>query len=164
MKLNNQNIGETVEKIEKFFQSSNVPKKDKIKICFLIEESLLRFQEKFGEDQEFKFVTRKWFSTPKILIKIKGLPYNPIDDNDEQIFSENIMKNLLNYDQASLTYRYENGFNEITATTSKEIKKLKIFGGSNTISILLAFFSHLLFKIFLNLRKKLLPKISLHQF
>lgn len=141
MKLSNKNIAETVEKIENFFESANVSRKDKIKICLLIEESLLRYQEKFGEDYNFSFVTKKWFGTPKILIKIKGTPYNPIEDNSEEnIFFEQIIKNLSNYEQAGLIYNYKNGCNKITATTNKEIKSLKIPGGSNTISILVAIF------------------------
>ncbi len=149
MQLTNKSIAKTVEKIEKFFESANVSKKDKIKICLMIEESLLRYQEKFGEDKNFELVTRKWFGTPKILIKIKGTPYNPIEDNSEEnIFSEQIIKNLSNYEQAGLIYRYENGCNEITAATNKEIKNLKIPGGSNTISILLAIFLAIFIKEF----------------
>lgn len=84
MKLTNNNIAETIEEIEEFFESLNVPRKDKIRLSLLIEEALLRYQEKFGEDKEFKLVTRKWLGTPKVLIKIKGFPYNPIEDNNEE--------------------------------------------------------------------------------
>ena len=149
LQLSNKNIAESVEKIEKFFESANVSHKDKIKICLLIEESLLRYQEKFGEDLNFSLVTKKWFGTPKILIKIKCSPYNPIDDNSEEnIFSEQIIKNLLNYEQAGLIYRYENGYNEITAATNKEIKKLKIPGGNITVAIILAIISGLIMQNF----------------
>lgn len=145
MKLNNKNISQTVEKIEKFFESADVSKKDKIKICFLLEESLLRYQEKFGDDYEFNFVTKKWFGTPKILIKIKGTPYNPIEDNsEEQIFTEDIIKNLLNYEKAEIIYKYNSGCNEISAFIPKKIKNLKIPGGSITISIFFAIFSALI--------------------
>ena len=78
MKLSNKNIATTLESVEKFFNVIKVPQKDKIKVYMLLEESLLRYQEKFGEDCEFKFVTRKWLGTPKVSIKIKGTPYNPI--------------------------------------------------------------------------------------
>lgn len=139
MKLTNNNIAETVEEIQEFFESLNVPRKDKIRLGLLIEEALLRYQEKFGEDQEFKLVTRKWLGTPKVLIKIKGFPYNPIEDNNkEQLFSEMMMKNLLSYEQAGIIYRYENGCNEIRAFSTKKVKKLKIPGGSTTIAIFLA--------------------------
>ena len=127
-----------MEKIEQFFDSMNVPRKDKLKICLLLEESLLRWQETFGEEQDFEFVTRKWFGTPRVLIKIKGKPLNPLEYDDEQIFSENIMHDLLNYEKARVIYRYESGFNEIRAFSPLEIKNLKIPGGSSTIAILLA--------------------------
>ena len=139
MKLNNQDINDAIEKIQKFFESLNVPRKDKIRLSLLLEETLLRYQEKFGEDHNFKLVIRKWFGTPKVLIKIKGTTYNPLEDNDEeQIFSESMMRNLLNYESAGITYKYENGCNEIRAFSTKEKKKLKIPGGSVTISLILA--------------------------
>lgn len=139
MNLNNKNIDIAVENIQKFFESVNVSNKDKIKLCFLFEESLLRYQEKFGEDIDFEFITKKWLGTPKVLIKIKGKPYNPLEnDNDEQIFSENIMRNLLKYDQAKIVYSYENGYNELHAISTKKAKKIKIPGGSNTIAIFFA--------------------------
>ncbi len=145
MKLSNKNIDAAIATVEKFFDAVKVPKKDKLKLCLILEESLLRYQEKFGEDYEFKFFVRKWFGTPKILIKIKGTPYNPLeDDSEENIFSANVMQNLLNYEQAGVVYSYENGCNEINAFAAKEIKKLKIPGGSVTISILLAIFTALL--------------------
>ena len=50
MKLNNKNIATVIENIEKFFDAVKVSEKDKIKICLILEESLLRYQEKFGED------------------------------------------------------------------------------------------------------------------
>ena len=69
MKLSNQNINDAIEEIQKFFDSLNVPRKDKIRISLLLEEALLRYQEKFGEDYEFKLIVKKWFGTPKVLIK-----------------------------------------------------------------------------------------------
>jgi len=146
LKLSNKNIATAIENIEKFFDAVKVSKKDKLKICLILEEALLRYQEKFGEDCEFKIVTRKWFCTPKASIKIKGKPYNPLEDNDseENIFSEQVIRALLQYEQADVVYRYENSCNEINAFTSKEIKKSKIPGGSITISILLAIFSAML--------------------
>lgn len=151
MQLNNKNIDETVKKIKKFFEfANNVSANDKIKICLLIEEALLRYQEKFGENHEFSFITKKWFGTPKILIRIKGTPYNPIEDNSEdQIFTEDIIKNLLNYEKAEIIYKYNSGRNEISALVPREIKKFKIPGGSTTVAILLAFVLGFISKEFL---------------
>ncbi len=148
MKLSNKNIVEVMETVEKFFESVNAPHKDKLKICLLLEEALLRYQEKFGEEQEFQLVTKKWLGTPRISIKIKGKPFNPLEDSDDSIFSEDIMNNLLNYEKARVIYRYEGGSNELRAFTPLEIKNLKIPGGSNTISILLAIIFTLIMKNF----------------
>ena len=52
-KLTNKNIANAVQESEKFFEKLEISKQDKVKICFLIEESLLRYQEKFGEDKNF---------------------------------------------------------------------------------------------------------------
>ena len=144
MELSNENIAKVIERIEDFFESAKTPRKDKIKICLLIEEALLRYQEKFGEKYNFELVIRKWFGTPKVLIKVKGKPYNPLEDNDQdQIFSEKIMGNLLNYEKAEVVYRHENGYNEIIAYTAKDFRKAGIPGGAVTIlistSILTAF-------------------------
>ena len=159
MKLNNQDIDTAIEKVQKFFESIDVPRKDKVKISLLIEEALLRYQEKFGENHDFKLVIRKWFGTPKVLIKIKGTTYNPLEDNDEeQIFSESVMKTLLSYESAGITYKYENGYNEIRAFSTKEKKKLKIPGGSVTISFFLAIIFAFIIKTFSEPTQKIIAE------
>ena len=139
MELSNKNIAEVMKSVEKFFDSVNASQQDKLKICILLEDSLLRYQEKFGKRHEFKFVIRKWLGTPRISIKVKGEPYNPLEYSDEeQIFSENIINNLLNYEKVRLLYRYEGGFNEINVFSARKVKKFKIIGGSSTVAIMLA--------------------------
>lgn len=149
MKLNNQDIAVTMEKIEKFFEKVGVSEKDKLRICFLFEETLLRYRDNFGAEHNFEIITKKWFGTPKILIKIKGKPYNPIEDNsDEQIFSEIVMNNLLNYENEKIIYRYENGCNEISAISTIKAKKIKIPGGNTTVAIFFAIISALIVQNF----------------
>ena len=48
MELTNKNIDGAIENICAFFEKSNVPNKDVLKICLVVEEALLRYQEKFG--------------------------------------------------------------------------------------------------------------------
>ena len=149
MKLTNENIAAAVEDIQNFFEKLNVSKQDKIKLCLLFEESLLRCQEKFGENHEFELVKRKWFGTPKVMIKIWGEPYNPITDDDEKnIFSEIVMRNFLNYERAQVIYRYENGYNEINGFSAQKSQKSKIPGGSLTVAVFLAIISALIMQKF----------------
>ncbi len=140
MELSNQNIDKTVEDIRSFFQRADVAPKDVLKICLVAEEALLRWQERFGANKDFQLYTRKWFGAPKITIRLKGQPFNPLDNTqeDDSIFSSEIMQNLLHHETASTVYRYENGCNEFVAISTKERKPLKIPGGSITVAILLA--------------------------
>ena len=140
MKLTNENIAKTVEDVENFFQKSRVSRCDTIKIILLIEEALLLWQEHFGENTEFKFDKRSLFGTYKVTIKVKDKPFNPlqVEDDDEMLFSNDIMQNLLHQDAAQTIYRYENGCNKIIASSVKERKPIKIPGGITTITILAA--------------------------
>ncbi len=140
MDLTNQNIDKVVEDIRNFFQKAGVAPKDVLKICLVAEESLLRWQEHFGEDKDFQLNMRKWFGAPKVTIRLKGEPFNPLDNEleDDSIFSNEIMQNLLHHETASTAYRYENGHNELVFASTKERKPLKIPGGSITVAILLA--------------------------
>ena len=140
MKLSNEDIAEVINKMGDCFESANVPRKDKMRLSLLVEEALLRFQEKFGEEQQFTVIIKKWLGMPKVFIRLKGRAYNPLEDDDEnQIFSEEMIQNLLDYEKAQVLYRYVRGTNEIIVLTTKEKKGFRIPGGSVTIAILLAF-------------------------
>ena len=141
MELTNKNIGAVIEDIRAFFEKSKVSRKDVLKICLVVEESLLRYQEKFGEAHEFEIYTRKWFSEPKITIRIKGEAFCPLENDnfgDETVLSNEIIKKLMHYDEAKTIYRYENGYNELISFSTKERKIPKLPGGSITIAIVLA--------------------------
>lgn len=140
MKLSNQNIDAVMRNAENFFETAGVSRKDRLKLCLVLEESLLRWQENFGADHEFKISTRKWFSAPKITIRVKGKPFNPLEEtaDEDAVIPDSVMQNMLNYEKASTVYRYENGANELTAFAVEERKPIKIPGGSITVSILLA--------------------------
>ena len=142
MKLTNENIAAAVEEIQKFFEQADVSTHDRTKINLLIEEALLRCSEHFGEEKDFEIKTRKWFGTPKVLIRIRGKEFNPLEtpeNYDDEIMTATVMKNLLQYESAGTTYRYQNGYNEIRIFSTKERKPIKIPGGNITIAILLAF-------------------------
>lgn len=141
MELSNENIAKTVEDIQNFFQEAGVSQRDLLKICLVVEEALIRWQERFGADHEFKIHMRKWFSAPKVVIRLADEPFNPLKNDiadDEAIFSNEVMRNLLHYDEAKTIYRYENGYNEIISLSTEERKPLTIPGGSITVSVVLA--------------------------
>ena len=44
MKLSNENIAKSINEIENFFESTKIPRKDKLRSSLLLEETLLRYQ------------------------------------------------------------------------------------------------------------------------
>lgn len=140
MNLSNQNIALVVEDILEFFDKTGVSDKDKIKIRLVIEESLLRWQEHFGEQKNFQVQKHKRFGAPSISIKISGDGFNPLktSTNELAIFSEEVMKSLLAYDRAQVNYLYHNTCNELNISAVKERKPIKIPGGSITVAIMIA--------------------------
>lgn len=140
MNLSNKNIALVVEDIQEFFNKTGVSNKDKTKIRLVIEESLLRWQEHFGEQKDFQLQKHKWFGAPSISIKISGDGFNPLktSTNELAIFSEEVMNGLLVYDRAQVNYRYHDTYNELNISAVKERKPIKLPGGSITVAILIA--------------------------
>ena len=140
MKLTNENIAQTVEDIQNFFAQANVVHRDRLKIQLVVEESLLRWQKHFGTEKDFDVQMNKWFGTPKVTIKIFGEEFNPLENpnDDLEIFSAEVMSNLLFFEGARTIYVYQNGQNLLNISSTKERKPIKIPGGSITVAILLA--------------------------
>ena len=116
MKLTNENINATVGEIQKFFEQADVSVRDRTKINLLVEEALLRCSEHFGANHDFELKMSKWFGTPKLLRRIRGAAFNPLEtpeDYDDEVITATVMQNLLHYESAETTYRYLNGCNEI---------------------------------------------------
>ena len=141
MKLSNENINKTSQEIQEFLKKTGISKQDRIKLSLIIEESLLRCKEHFGEDHDFKISMSEWFGAPKVKIRIKGKPFNPIEEietDEDAIFSPEIMQRLMHYETAGIKYRYEDGYNELSSFSTKKHKEVKIPGGSVTVAILTA--------------------------
>ena len=142
MKLTNEDIAVTIEEIQKFFEKADVSIRDRAKIILIVEEALVRCSDHFGEEKNFELKMNKWFGAPKVLIRIRGEAFNPLEtpeDYDDEFMTSTVMKKLLKYESAGTTYTYSNGYNEIRMFSTKERKPIKIPGGNITIAILLAF-------------------------
>ena len=137
MNLTNENIDAAMRDIEDFFDGAGISRKDTIQLCLVLEEALLRYQENLGDWKKFELYTKNRFNSPTAIIHVKGDAFNPLED-ENSIIPASVMQNLLNYQGTGTIYRYDNGCNEITAFTRRELKPLKIPGGDVTIAILLA--------------------------
>ena len=136
-KLNGKEINSVVEQIKDYFISKKVSNKDVLKLGLLIEEALLRYRDRFGENQE-AFMSTGVLSN-RVVIKLKGENFDPLIESEENnILSSRFVQNLLEAVETSTTHRYYNGYNLITAEARKEVKNFKIPGGTITVAIVLA--------------------------
>ncbi|MBE8955673.1 MAG: cation:dicarboxylase symporter family transporter [Quinella sp. 2Q5] len=140
MNLSNANIAAVVEDVQKFFKTAGTDHNDILKICLVVEEALLRYQEHFGEDHTFELFKREWFHASRIVLRTGGEPFNPLQtaQDSDALFNSEIMQNLLHYDDSKTVYRYENGFNEIVAISPLRRKPWKIPGGAITVAVVAA--------------------------
>lgn len=141
MNLTNENIAKTIKEVQTFFENAQIAKRDVTKIRLVLEEALLLYQGKFGESQKYEVRMKKWFSAPKVIIRVKAAPFNPLDGNSASIFSSESMNKLLNYETAGTNYRYIDGFNELATFSTKERKISTIIGGKTSIALILAIVS-----------------------
>ena len=119
----------TIEDVREVFEKSPVSEDDCIKICLLLEEALLRCQQHFGQNYHYTLQIQKWFGVPKVIIRIKGEAYNPLSDgdidDDDDILPAQVLKGLMNYEQAETIYTYRNGYNEISTYAGKAWKPFR---------------------------------------
>ncbi|MBR3312186.1 MAG: cation:dicarboxylase symporter family transporter [Solobacterium sp.] len=128
MKLTNQNITDSISKIEEAFP-------DHLKTRLMAEEILLNFRDRFSSEAEYTLTIRKLLSTARITIRAEGEEYDPITEDTGSEFS--ILNNLLVQEENKPAYHYRRGVNEVVFSLQKK-EKTRIPGGKLTIAVLLA--------------------------
>lgn len=121
------NIDTSCEKAEMFLQKANVDRREGLRIKLMLEEVLLNYRDKFGEEAEYKFRYIKRFFSQRIEIIVEGEAYNPFEGRD--IENEVIGRMLAGVGLAP-TWNYKNGKNHIVFLPKKkplsQMKKILI--------------------------------------
>ncbi len=122
--LNPTNIDEASKAVTDFLSAERVASKDIQRIRLSVEEILLKYLERFGDNKCFTSVTSKRFRTLKIEITVIGESFDPFaDENDgEGVILNRLLTNL----GLAPTWRYKNGRNIITFTAKKQKKMSQI--------------------------------------
>ena len=147
MVLSNSCIAQAIEEVTSFFESSEISKKDQIRLRFLIENALLTYQARLGEETEFEMSFRT-AGVYKAIFRIRGARIDPFEDvNEDDNYPDTIfIRNLFALGTAKASWSYRTGYNVITATALKEEKPLKIPGGAVTIAAVLGLIAALITK------------------
>ena len=145
--LTNESINCGCEQIRSFIESAEISNADRIKIPLLIEETLLQYQERFGDGIDFSLNLYTILGAYKIDLRVNCVRFNPFSDaNDEaQLLNEKILLPLLlqvnGYESTKTSYSYSNGTNRIRITTKtarEHDHKIRIPGGTNTVAVIAA--------------------------
>ena len=107
LNFSNSNIDLACEDVGTFLSSVGVEKREALRIKLTLEEILLEYQEKFGEDACFKVRCIKRFLTLKVELIVEGSTYNPLEKDE----SENAIHGILARIGLAPSYGYRNGKN-----------------------------------------------------
>lgn len=125
--ITNEHIANTVETVSSFLGKYDLEAKDILRVTLALEDTLLNYQETFGENTSchLKCVCR--FGRLRIELSVTGSSYNPFVSDDEEDFSRLLMAGM----GMAPDWKYRNGQNVIVFTPKKKKR-------SQMISILAA--------------------------
>ena len=116
--LSNRSIADIVDTVRDTALQNNVDKKEAIRISFVLEETLLKYQEQLGEGQRVIFIQDKMRSRYRIRIRIPSLSFNPYEFGE----GEEILQNLLTGQGVALQWSYRDGENTLAYSFKKKLK------------------------------------------
>lgn len=115
--FSNSNIDLASEQVTKFLASAGVERREALRIRLGIEEVLLKYQEKFGEEAAFKFRCAKRFPSIKIEIIVENAAFDPLDEAGEE---DDVIRSMLARIGLAPSWNYKNGKNYIVFIAKKK--------------------------------------------
>ena len=118
-KLTNLNIDLASKKIEGFLSQNKVEGKNIIRIKLAAEETLLKLQEKFGEQAAFSLKCVKRLGSLKVEIILAGERFDPFEQQEDE-YDSDVLRSMLSYMGIAPAWQYKNGLNIVTFTPKKK--------------------------------------------
>ena len=115
--FSNNNIDLACEQVGKFLAKSGVERREALRIKLTLEEVLLEYQAKFGEETTYKLKCTRRLSAIKVEIEVTGEGFNPLEKEDAD---SAVINGLLAGIGLAPTYSYRNGKNYIIFTPKKK--------------------------------------------
>lgn len=109
--LNSKDIDAASNEAIKFLTDKHVASKDITRIRLGLEDTLLRYQEYFGEDTRFILKCTKFAGNIKVTIFVKGLMYDPYNKNEETDEENEFMRHAIFTNSDAPQWRYQKGYN-----------------------------------------------------
>lgn len=145
-KLTNETIDLISEKVTEMYKSLGGSKKDTLRARLLLEEALLKYKSRFGEDIDVYFRTYRIFSQTRFCVRLRAPSFDPftLEENPMAFMIQSI---LTSFENGMPSWKYHNLENEVTFTfqRKKKIGSLTKIGASIVLSLLLGFISRMIF-------------------
>jgi len=135
--LSNNGIQVFNDELEQVVSKLNIQKHNKTWLTLFLEETLLKYQDEFGQDVNFSYNIRKRFTNLLVDIAIEGESVNvlhPKDAGNDTI----LLDNLFNNSDGQVLYNYKNKKNVISVSMPLDAPKLKIPGSPQLHALVLA--------------------------
>ena len=121
--LTNSNIDIISDEIGAFLDKCKVDRKDAMRIKLAAEETLLNYQERFGEEKEVSLDCRKRLGRPRIEFSIIGERYNlfeAVNTDKSEMEGSAVLHGILTNMGIAPNWEYKNGVNLIVFTPKRK--------------------------------------------
>ena len=132
-KLNNETIDMLSDKLGEMYASVGSTKKEIMRARLLLEEALLKYQTRIGEDVELTFRSYRIFGQYRFCVRLRTLSFDPFTVEENPMAF--MIRSLINDFEGTMpTWKYRNLENEIVFT----VRKKNVVGSLTKISIAVA--------------------------
>ena len=114
LKLTEANINRTCEEAEQFLRGRNTVSKDRIRTTLSLEETLLKYKNKFGSDADYVADFGGGLGRNRIRLSVPGEALDPFaaDDSDEERFMYGMLVRMGKLPK----WKYRHGVNTVEFT------------------------------------------------
>jgi len=125
LKLTPENIDMLSEKITEMYVSCGCGRKDTARARLLLEETLVKYYNHFGDDIELSYRWYRVFGQNRFILRIKSPSFDPftLEENPMAFMIESVMSS---FENGLPTWKYHNLANEIVFTVNKRAKLSEI--------------------------------------
>lgn len=120
LRLTNSGITEIIDKIRNTAIENKFDKKEVTRIMLTLEEMLLKYQQRFGEDVDIVLEENLFSHKLGIKVKISSNSFNPFEMGSEEY--SDILQSLLSGQGLALQWSYRNGNNTLSYSFRKKHK------------------------------------------
>lgn len=141
-KLTNDNISSDMKRLSEYYKRKKIDKTVTLQNTFVLEDILLSYQKRFGEDKDYTLSVYHKRGTHIARVSVKGEPFDPMSDGEEDNY---YLTRLLRNTGLAPAYRYHKGINMVSVQDqTRKMSSITVLLITVVISIICALIARLL--------------------